>query len=146
MGTGQGISPREKIAQITKNILGALGPRGLLTCMGIRKTTGSSDRLPPTRSELVQLFNQPIQQIIEEKKGAGHSSNTILTRLTVGGRALVKHAHRSSEVFWGVIKGTEEAINKNANIMLNKLLNECVWVNVHWLPHDQYTLEVYFHI
>jgi hypothetical protein len=30
-----------------------------------------------------------------------------ISRLTVGARAFCKHAHRSSEGFWGQVKGTE---------------------------------------
>jgi hypothetical protein len=38
----------------------------------------------------------------EELKRMKHPS-----RLTVGARAFCKHAHRSSEGFWGSVKGTE---------------------------------------
>jgi hypothetical protein len=37
------------------------------------------------------------------------------SKLTVGARALCKHAHRSSEGFWGVVKGTEAEKNEMAN-------------------------------
>jgi hypothetical protein len=36
------------------------------------------------------------------------------SRLTVGARGLTKHAHRSSEGFWGENRGTELQKNDNA--------------------------------
>lgn len=58
-------------------------------------------------------------------------------KLTVGARALSKHAHRSREKFWGEVLGlSEEVRNKNAIDKLKQLLRECVWVNIHCLPPD----------
>jgi len=37
------------------------------------------------------------------------------SKLTVGARALLKHAHRSSEGFWGSPKGSETDKNELAN-------------------------------
>ena len=37
------------------------------------------------------------------------------SKLTVGARAITKHAARSSEGFWGANKGSEDAKNQNAN-------------------------------
>jgi len=60
----------------------------------------------------------------------------------VGARALCKHAHRSSEGFWGVPKGTETEKNEMASQTAKMLLDECVWINVHILPHSEPIVEV----
>jgi hypothetical protein len=44
--------------------------------------------------------------------------------------------------FWGTITGTERDRNKHADKIINKILDECVWINVHFLPHDETILEV----
>jgi len=53
--------------------------------------------------------------------------------LTVGARALTKHAHRSSEGFWGQIKGTEAEKNEMAENIVRLIVDECIWVNAHIL-------------
>lgn len=54
-------------------------------------------------------------------------------RLTVGARALMKHAHRSSEGFWGCIKGSEEQKNEMAEAIARLIIDECIWINAHIL-------------
>lgn len=44
--------------------------------------------------------------------------------------------------FWGNIYGSELARNEKANEILKKFLDECVWINLHMLPHSSRTLEV----
>jgi len=63
------------------------------------------------------------------------------SKLTVGARALCKHAHRSSEGFWGHIKGTEIEKNELANSVANSILDDCVFINVHILPHSEIIIE-----
>lgn len=46
----------------------------------------------------------------------------------------MKHAHRSSEGFWGVIKGTEEQKNEMAMAIATLIIDECIWINAHILP------------
>jgi hypothetical protein len=62
-------------------------------------------------------------------------------KLTVGARAITKHADRSSEGFWGSNKGTEDAKNENANLRAEIVLKDAVWVNIFALPHDQIAIE-----
>jgi hypothetical protein len=64
------------------------------------------------------------------------------SRLTVGARALCKHAHRSSEGFWGQIKGTEAEKNEMAETIARLIIDECIWVNAHILPHSEHIIEV----
>lgn len=63
-------------------------------------------------------------------------------KLTVGARALCKHAHRSSEGFWGIPKGTEVEKNEIADSVAKIIADECTWMNVHILPHSEMIIEV----
>lgn len=115
-----------------ESVLLSLGVRGVLTCLGIRRTQGSvNSYLPPTREALVRAFKQ--RHTKEESKNS---------TLTVGARALTKHYHRSSEGFWGKSKGSEDERNALAENILERLLNECVWINVHCLPSEEPVVEV----
>ena len=40
--------------------------------------------------------------------------------------------------------GTEPQRNEFAHKVVKKLLEECIWINVHWLPHDEHIVEVIF--
>lgn len=60
----------------------------------------------------------------------------------MGARALCKHAHRSSEGFWGNPKGTESEKNEQAENVAKNIVNECVWINAHILSHNEMILEV----
>ena len=61
--------------------------------------------------------------------------------LTVGARALSKHAHRSSEGFWGHATGTEKQKNEFANKVAVKILRECVWINTHRMLQSETIIE-----
>lgn len=73
----------------------------------------------------------------EELKRMKHPS-----RLTVGARAFCKHAHRSSEGFWGIVKGTEAEKNTIAETAAKKIVDESIWINAHILPHSEHIIEV----
>jgi len=109
-----------------------------MTSLGFRKTTGSQDLPWPTKSCLLANFNK-LNTILsdEELKRMKHPS-----RLTVGARAFCKHAHRSSEGFWGIVKGTEAEKNAKAEACAKKIVEECIWVNAHILPHSEHIIEV----
>jgi hypothetical protein len=62
-------------------------------------------------------------------------------RLTVGARAFCKHAHRSSEGFWGTVKGREEEKNQAAEKIARSIVDQAVWVNLHTLPHQEHIVE-----
>jgi hypothetical protein len=50
----------------------------------------------------------------------------------VGGRSLAKHCARSTEKFWGTCDGKSESYkNETAFVITKKILDECVWFNVH---------------
>jgi hypothetical protein len=98
-------------------------PRLLLTLLGVRQTVGSlNNHLPPDINILKSKF-------IEK--------NNPKSILTVGARALCKHCHRSvTDPFWPIQKGKDKEKNDNANIMLNLFLENCIWINIHGLPHQ----------
>ena len=106
-----------------------LTPRNILTLLGIRETTGSlNNYLPIDKNILINSFNNL------------HSPKS---KLTVGARALTKHSHRSiTDNFWPDQNGKEQEKNDKANKILEKILNECVWINIHGLPHEVGILEI----
>lgn len=63
-------------------------------------------------------------------------------KLTVGARALCKHANRSSEGFWGEPRGTEFAKNSHAEEICKRILKDACWINIHSLPKEEYVIEV----
>ena len=40
------------------------------------------------------------------------------------------------------MKGTETEKNEQADIIARSIVDECVWINVHILPHSEYIIEV----
>jgi hypothetical protein len=62
--------------------------------------------------------------------------------LTVGARALAKHAHRASDGWWGACTGSEAAKNAWAQAAVLRILRGAVWVNTHLLPHSEAVVEV----
>ena len=56
------------------------------------------------------------------------------TKLSAAGRALAKHCHRSVDDFWGTIKGSDIDKNNLAEFNINRILDSCVWLNLHLVP------------
>ena len=73
---------------------------------------------------------------IEEAKRAKSVS-----KLTVGGRGLLKHCHRTSDGFWGAGTGTELQKNQRADHVARKILKNCVWMNIHIMVHQVILVE-----
>ena len=86
-------------------LLKQLGPRGVLTILGLRKTTGSQEIPWPSIDALKEGFNKPHTVLTPEEML--RATKIVPSKLSVGARALCKHAHRSSEGFWGEPRGTE---------------------------------------
>eukprot|EP01087_Luapelamoeba_hula_P019563 TRINITY_DN6489_c0_g1_i1.p1 TRINITY_DN6489_c0_g1~~TRINITY_DN6489_c0_g1_i1.p1 ORF type:complete len:444 (-),score=81.74 TRINITY_DN6489_c0_g1_i1:27-1358(-) len=123
-------TPDEECQKALAQILQLMNTRGMLTCLRLRQTFKSAERFPPSHLQLVRSFNKRHA----ERSGA---------LLTVGARALAKHAHRdTTDSWWGVCSGTEKYKNEHANGLLSKLLQNAVWLNIHMLPHDLAFLEV----
>lgn len=72
------------------------------------------------------------------------------SKITVGARAIVKHSERGKEVniqqlikkFWGICTGNLEEQNQRANELMKRMFEECIWINVHFLPHSKEIIEV----
>ncbi|XP_052782246.1 uncharacterized protein LOC128218580 [Mya arenaria] len=110
-----------------REILVLLEKRGLLDLLGIRKTVGTKDLWPPARRKLLDSFT------------AKHSEKA---QLTVGARALAKHHHRDqSDSWWGNSKGSEQDKNDHALTVVNRILDNATWINIHWLPQEVFVME-----
>jgi hypothetical protein len=104
----------------TKQLVEKLGIRGLLTLLRLRKTASSIDYFPPSQKQLYDSLNDT------------HSN-----KLSVGARALDKHFHRSiTDQFWGNGAGNQQQKNKNAELVLTRILSNISWINAYFLPHD----------
>lgn len=103
--------------------------RDLLTFLGIRRTTGSiNNYIPLDKNILINKFKE---------------LNNPKSQLTVGAKALCKHSHRSvTDPFWPGQGGKEKEKNDNAEKMLNLFLKDCVWINIHLLPHQLVIIEL----
>ncbi|KAL7106214.1 hypothetical protein ACP275_07G098100 [Erythranthe tilingii] len=56
--------------------------------------------------------------------------------LTNGARALSKHINRSSQGYWGALYGNDFEKNRQAVEVINRVLSECIWMNMHIVqPH-----------
>ena len=91
--------------ELVNQLLCGLGARGILTLLGVRKTVGSKDKILPPAEALVRGFNKPFSRqsqvhMITKVEDSDEESKkrTPVCQLSVGARALMKHAHRSSEV------------------------------------------------
>lgn len=112
--------------------------RGLVTLFGMRTTPGSMNTVWPLKTILVEGFCKPNTDPTEmSEKGKKPSI------LTVGARALTKHSHWSSEGFWGRNIGSESKKNFEATAKMNQILDECIWINVHTLPHKEFVVEIW---
>ena len=102
----------------------------------MRNTIGSQDTvLPSERDELVHLYNRLNKPLTEEE--LTHNSNPSI--LTVAARAVQKHAARQSPnaAYWlgnSSMDGmTEEDKNIKAQQIINRIIEQCQWVNIHTL-------------
>ena len=112
--------------------------------LGLRKTVGSQDELWPSPKVLLENFNKPNQYklySVEEIERLNKNSDKSESKLTIGARALSKHAHRCSDFFWGDALGPEQKRNENADRIAKKILKECVWINIHKIQSSDTVIE-----
>ncbi|CAI2373297.1 unnamed protein product [Moneuplotes crassus] len=129
----------ESLTKMVEDWLIEIKPRGMWTMLGLRTTTGSQDHLTlPSRGSLLDSFNA-LNTPPEKSKSKKIKKPSILT---VGAKALSKHGHRGKEGYWGSITGKESAKNERANEKALMILDDCVWINMHVLPHKEYILEM----
>uniref|UniRef100_A0A0E0DNL1 ASCH domain-containing protein n=1 Tax=Oryza meridionalis TaxID=40149 RepID=A0A0E0DNL1_9ORYZ len=101
-------------------LLASLGSDGLGRLLGMVKTAGTvQDGLPPPRSVLISSCMKL------------HQPNVNGCSLTDAARALAKHVHRSSDGWWGSFHGSDVRKNQLASEIIDRLLRECCWMNIH---------------
>jgi hypothetical protein len=102
-----------------------------LLLQGLRCTVGTSIQSPPPWEILISAFERP-----------WHPKDS----LTIGARALSKHIHRSKNGWYGVLEseytGTTAQKNLVAKKLLDKLIENSIWFNVHSLPHSVVVFEI----
>jgi len=109
-------------------IVNACRKRGLLDLLNLRKTVGSRSVFPFTREEIL---------VAAAEKHCPDSN------LSVAGRAVAKHAVRdSTKAWWGECTGTEADKNNKGMTLLERVLDNALWINIHGLPGEVSTLEV----
>ena len=121
----------------------ALQPRGILTCLGVRRTNSSIDEeLPPEKNQLILQFNR-LHTVLTDEQLCGNSNPPILT---VGARAIQKHMMRANGAFWGPLFGkSDKKRNDQANKKIRELFARITWINVLTLSRataDQIIVEV----
>ena len=94
------------------------GDEGVLRILGLRSTVGTDPGklLPPSWSKLLDAAM------------AQHNSRV---KLSVAARARAKHANRSTDSFYGSVKGNDEEQNTAASVLVGKVLSEAIWINIH---------------
>ncbi|XP_078150036.1 uncharacterized protein LOC144545308 isoform X2 [Carex rostrata] len=103
-----------------KEILNGLGYDGIGRLLGMARTAGTVlDTLPPSRLVLASSAAKSYQPDV---KGS---------TLTDAARALAKHAERSCEGWWGHLQGNDSNKNQLASEVINRLLEDCCWMNIH---------------
>ena len=55
----------------------------------------------------------------EEELAAVSKASKVESKLSVGARALCKHAHRDTAKFWGEMKGSESTKNEMASVKMD---------------------------
>lgn len=137
--------------------ISSVGHAGIRDLLGLKRTAGSIDgRLPPPRRALLESLNKlhvPPPTPVADEKNAGATRSgecpgdaegiakperrtkrgraTIVCNLTVGGRALCKHAVRAKDGWWGEYGGTEADKNDRAQRIVLQILAGATWVNLH---------------
>ena len=116
--------------------------------LGVRRTIGSSqDVLPPEREDLEHMYNRLNKPLTDEELRCNPNPSV----LTVGARAVQKHASRQSKNahFWigedGSFNGmTELEKNLKAEKVLEIIIDQCQWINIHTLHQksDVFILEI----
>ncbi|XP_073014067.1 uncharacterized protein [Typha latifolia] len=117
-----------------KELLAGLSYDGTSSLLGMSQTGGTvPDGLPPPRSILLSSSVKP------------HRSNVKGCSLTDAARALAKHVNRSSHGWWGDFRGSDSNKNQLALDVINHLLADCCWMNVHLIQPYECVFEIRVH-
>ncbi|KAL7145526.1 hypothetical protein ABFS83_07G090100 [Erythranthe nasuta] len=117
--------PTSQLYVIMASILSGLSCGGVQKLLGFVETIGTNpELLPPTTSTLLSTFL------------ATHNPHVKGSTLTNGARALSKHINRSSQRYWGALNGNDYEKNRQAVEVINRVMSECIWMNMHIVqPH-----------
>lgn len=138
--TAQHIPWLPKLMHETVSFLISIGPAGLRDLLGLKRTTGSIDGLlPPSRRTLLTALNTPHSTVMaawcQSNQGrltpGQKKRRRAVCHLSVGGRALCKHAIRGEESWWGTSGGTDSDKNERAEKAVLRILSTATWVNIH---------------
>ena len=110
------------------------GQVGICAILGCRRTIGtiqlqSSPSSSSSSSSSYSLLPPTIPQLLHASRQR-HKPHT-KSSLTVAARALAKHAHRGEEQFFGILKGGEEQKNEHADQVIQRLIADAMWMNIH---------------
>jgi hypothetical protein len=85
---------------------------------------GTLPQCPPPRAALRTAFNA--------RHSTAAAGSRTASELTVGARALAKHTGRAASGWWSSgLRGSEADKNAAAAAVLDRILAEAVWLNVH---------------
>jgi hypothetical protein len=101
------------------------GDDGIYAILGCRRTIGTIQLSTPPS----YLLPPTIPQLLDASRKL-HKPHT-KSSLTVAARALAKHAHRGTERFFGILKGSEAQKNEHADRVIQRLIDEAMWMNIH---------------
>ena len=107
----------------------------ILAFLGMRRTVGtvskcfSANESDLKATEMHFLFPPSRSQLLASSRQL-HKPDT-KSSLTVSARALSKHAHRGSDGFFGVVQGSESQKNEHADGVVQNLIREAAWINIH---------------
>ncbi|KAF3330905.1 hypothetical protein FCM35_KLT04259 [Carex littledalei] len=117
-----------------RNLFQGLGYDGIGRLLGMARTAGTVlDTLPPSRSVLASSAAKSYQPDVKD------------SALTDAARALAKHAERSSEGWWGHLQGNDSNKNQLASEVINRLLEDCCWMNIHLIQPYGPVFEIRVH-
>ncbi|RYQ98268.1 hypothetical protein Ahy_B08g094322 isoform B [Arachis hypogaea] len=112
------------------NLFSELSYEGVQGLLGLMHTAGTiPDALPPPRSTLLASFSLLCNPDVRNS-------------LTLGARALAKHACRSSSGYWGSLDGGDSNKNRLAMDVIKRLIAHCCWVNMHVVPPHGTVFEI----
>lgn len=102
------------------------GQDGIYAILGCRRTRGT---IQLSSSPPSYLIPPTVPHLLDASRKL-HKPDT-KSSLTVAARALAKHAHRGTERFFGILNGSEAQKNEHADRVIQRLIDEAMWINIH---------------
>lgn len=117
--------------QECSNWLRQAGENGILALLGMRRTVGTASIISSNGNVSYESYLlPPSSEDLLDASCKLHKPNT-KSSLTVGARALTKHADRGHSGFYGTIQGSESAKNEHAEHIVKELIQNAAWINIH---------------